>query len=76
MAFAMSSFASAGEYLQAGLYLLNTATRWDTHYELTLQITTDLAHERLCCGKMDVMRNLVDDVLHHAKSFRDKLGVY
>jgi predicted ATPase len=76
MAFEMSSFVPAGEYLQAGLSLLNTTTRWERHYALTLEVATALAHVRFCCGKMDSMRNLIDDILRHAKSLKDKLGAY
>jgi predicted ATPase len=76
MAFEMSSFASAGEYLQAGLSLLNTATRWDKHYELTLQLATALTHVRFCCGETDSVSTLVDEILEYGKSLKDKLGAY
>jgi predicted ATPase len=76
MAFEMSSFFPAGEYLQAGLSLLDTDSRWGKHYTLTLELATALTHVSFCCGKSDSISTLVDEILHNGKSLKDKLGAY
>jgi predicted ATPase len=76
LAFTIASFFSSGEYLQAGLSLLNKACRWDKHYELTLQLATALTHVRFCCGETDSISALVDEIFEYGKSLQDKLGAY
>jgi predicted ATPase len=76
LAFEMSSFFPAGEYLQAGLSLLDKGSRWDRHYELTLQLATALTHVRFCCGETDSISALVDEIFEYGKSLKDKLGAY
>jgi predicted ATPase len=76
LAFAISAFFSSGEYLQAGLSLLDKASRWDKHYDLTLQLATALTHVRFCCGDTDSISTLVDEIIEYGKSLKDKLGAY
>jgi hypothetical protein len=76
LAFAVSSFFFSSEYLQAGLSLLDKASRWDTHYDLTLQLATALTHVRFCCGETDSISTLVDEIFENGKSLKDKLGAY
>jgi hypothetical protein len=39
-------------------------------------MTATLAHVQLCCGKHEASRRMIDEVLDHARSLDDKLGVY
>jgi predicted ATPase len=75
ISFGMSSFLPAADLLMAGLSLL-PGTRWDKHYDLTLRLTSMLAHVHFCCGKHEASRRMIDEVLNHARSLDDKLGVY
>lgn len=72
----MSSFLTAADLLTTGLSLLDPDTRWDQHYNLTLRLTSMLAHVQFCCGKHEASRRMIDEVLNHARSLDDKLGVY
>jgi predicted ATPase len=76
ISFGMSAFLPAGDLLVTGLSLLDPDTRWEHHYDLTLRLTSMLAHVQFCCGKHEASRRMVDEVLNHARSLDDKLGVY
>jgi predicted ATPase len=76
VAFRMSSFFAAAEFLEAGLGLLDKDSRWDEYYEATLELATALAHVQSCCGKPYVAATMVDEILEHAKCLKDKLGAY
>jgi predicted ATPase len=76
ISFGMSSFLPAADLLITGLSLLDPDTRWDKHYDLTLSLTSMLAHLHFCCGKHEASRCMIDEVLNHARSLDDKLGVY
>jgi predicted ATPase len=76
LAFGKSSFFPAVDYLESGIALLDADSRWDQHYDLTLKMTTTLAHVQFCCGKHEASRRMIDEVLDHARSLDDKLGVY
>jgi predicted ATPase len=76
ISFGMSSFLPAADLLVTGLSLLDPKARWDQHYELTLRLTSMLAHVHFCCGKHEASRRMIDEVLDHARSLDDKLGVY
>jgi tetratricopeptide (TPR) repeat protein len=76
IAFGKSAFFPAVDYLETGLALLDADSRWDQHYDLTLKMTATLAYVELCCGKHEASRRMIDEVLDHARSLDDKLGVY
>jgi predicted ATPase len=76
ISFGMSSFLPATDLLITGLSLLDPDTRWDEQYDLTLSLTSMLAHVHFCCGKHEASRCMIDEVLNHARSLDDKLGVY
>jgi histidine kinase len=76
IAFGLSSFFPAAEFVMAGLALLDAESRWDQHYDLTLKLTSTLAHVEFCCGNREASRRMVDEVLDRARSLDDKLGVY
>jgi hypothetical protein len=43
---------------------------------LTLELATALTHVSFCYGDTDSISTLVDEILHHGKSLKDKLGAY
>jgi len=75
-AFKMFSFFAATEFLERGLDMLDNATRWDEDYDLTLRLTTTLAHIGSYCGQSDATDKAVAEILEHATCLKDKLGGY
>lgn len=70
-----ASYNIASDYESAGLELLGTA-RWETHNQLTLQLSTKCAYSYFCSGKLDLSLKVIDDVLKHANCLEDKIEVH
>ena len=73
-----SAFRWALSFLEKGLSLLDGKNKWKDNYDLMLEISTKLAHARFCCGSSadDLKKFIKVNVLKHARTMDDKLGVY
>ena len=73
-----SAFRWALRFLEKGLCLLEGKNKWKENYDLMLEISTKLTHARFCCGSSaeDLRKFMKANVLKHAKTMEDKLGVY
>jgi predicted ATPase len=61
------TFIAASDFLRAGLKLLGQ-DKWDSHYGLTRDLTTRLAHSELCLGNFDASEMAADDVIQHTQN--------
>ena len=75
LAFQQSSFLKSTEYLQLGFDLLQAADGWHSRYELTLQLSSLLIDVLQITGKLEQCKNLINEVLGHAKSLEHTLRV-
>lgn len=70
-----SSFPTASLYLDLGIQLLG-ASAWNDHYELSLALYNTAAEVNYCTADFERVSMLHSAVLHHGRSFRDKLRAY
>jgi predicted ATPase len=74
---ARSAYSPAASYLQKALEIISTIPlRWESHYELCLDLYVFAANVDFCIGKFDRAHRSLDEVLSQAKSERDKLQAY
>ena len=71
-----SGFATAIEYLQQGIDLLDPKERWLEHYDLALQLSSTLAEISYSCRDFVRCKHNIDDVVQHGRCFQDKFSVY
>ena len=69
------AYMSAMAYFQEGLAWLGEA-RWQTHYELTLQLTTEVAEAAYLAGEFNAMPRYLDEILKSAKTLLDQAPAY
>ncbi|HBE35608.1 MAG TPA: serine/threonine protein kinase, partial [Cyanobacteria bacterium UBA11368] len=74
---ALSSVAyePALRYANIGIDLLGD-TAWQARYDLALALHELAAEVAYLCGNFELMNQLIDDVLQHAKTLLDKVKVY
>jgi len=71
---ASSAFSPAFTYLQLGIHLL-TDQCWESQYDLTLSLYTEIIEAAYLSGDYDTMDKLVDTALEHTKSVLDKVRI-
>ena len=70
-----SAFTSAMQFLHQGLELLGSH-KWEAHYPLALKLSTLLAEMYYTCCEFVSCKEMVDEVVQHARRVEDKFGVY
>ena len=70
-----SSFFPAIEYVQQGIRQLSD-NPWENNYTMMHKLSVALVRIEYCCGLSADCISTADDILTHAKNFRDKCPVY
>lgn len=71
-----SAFVPSLEYLLVGVELLEPQSRWQNHYDLTLELYTSMAEMSFCAGRIEECQEAVREFLVHSKCIDDSLRVY
>jgi predicted ATPase len=71
----MSSFRVAHTYFAFGLGRLESSN-WQNNYDLLLALTNAAAEMCMCTGQYNQMEEYLEDVLRHARTFRDKVQAF
>jgi predicted ATPase len=72
-----SAYSDAASYLQKALEMISTIpSRWESHYDLCLQLYVFAANVDFSIGRFDRAHRSLDEVLSKARSRRDKLQAY
>ena len=74
-ALASTAYRSAGDYLRIGRELL-ASNVWEQHYALSLRLYEAAAEAAYLQGDFAVMEQLVEQILHQAKSIFDQIKAY
>jgi predicted ATPase/signal transduction histidine kinase/CheY-like chemotaxis protein/tRNA A-37 threonylcarbamoyl transferase component Bud32 len=72
---ASTAYQAALEYLQTGCKLL-AADKWQTEYELTLNLYIEAAESAYLCGYYQEMEKIALEVLNNARILLDKVKIY
>jgi len=72
---AAAAYESASRYFKVGLELLG-ADGWQSHYDLTLQLTVEIAEIAYLMGEFAEMTALTETVLQQATSLLDQIKAY
>jgi predicted ATPase len=70
------AFAEAAEYLTQGLSLLDKDERWESNYDLALELSSTLAEIAYIARDFVLSKHMVDEVVKNACSMPDKYQVY
>lgn len=70
-----AAFATAVNYLTAGIAALNTQTMWRDHYSLSLELSATLAKMQYATGDFERCNKLVVVVLNNTATFDDRFQV-
>jgi predicted ATPase/class 3 adenylate cyclase len=70
-----TAFPQALQYFEKGSYALQD-TDWDNHYDLTFQITTNVADAAYLSGQYEKVDAHISNLLNHAKSLTDSAKGY
>jgi predicted ATPase len=72
----MSDYSLAGEYLRVAIDLLKDETRWDTHYELCIDLYTTAARVNMINACYDKSNELVEEILKRSRSSLDQCTAF
>ena len=71
----LSDFATARSYLNVALSLLPSG-HWQSHYDMSLQLSTLLAKSCYSCGDANKARCILQEILEESSCIEDKLPAY
>jgi predicted ATPase len=71
-----SAFVQASDYLVQGLSLLDKDERWESTYDLALELSSTLAEIAYVSRDFVLCKHMVDEVVTHARCLPDKYQVY
>jgi len=70
-----AAFESAHHYFETGIAVLK-GDQWDHRYDLVLDLHTECMETAYLNSDFEMMERLAGDVLHHARTLKDKTKVY
>ena len=72
-----SALVPASEFLVASLNLIgDSSSRWNAHYDLSMQVSIQLADTECILGRFGTCEDLIWRVLQNARSLEDKIPAY
>ncbi|MBD2468897.1 AAA family ATPase [Nostoc sp. FACHB-145] len=74
-ALAATAYEAAFKYFNTGLKLLDVES-WQCEYDLTLALHSEATEAAYLSGHFEEMEQLVEEVLHHARTALDKVKAY
>lgn len=72
----LAAFPDAATYLKAALAFLNGFDHWAEDYDLTLSTYNAFIDAELCNQSFPVVKEMIEEVIKHAKSPTDRLVAY